>query len=117
MGTLTATFARLADQTWGVRVNGPRPTEGAAITVAKRDGSTKSATVARVLWHGTARDGQIASLCSIVEDSSRTTHSNCAPDEFSGHGRARGGGGRRECEECGDYVVRGTVCWDTGCLH
>lgn len=25
--------------------------------------------------------------------------------------------GKIECEECGDYVVRGSQCWETGMRH
>jgi GTP cyclohydrolase FolE2 len=25
--------------------------------------------------------------------------------------------GKIECDECGDYVTRGSVCWETGCRH
>lgn len=31
--------------------------------------------------------------------------------------RYRAPSGKIECEECGDYVTRGSVCWETGCRH
>ena len=95
-----ATFARLKDQTWGLRVNGPRPVEGAAVTVAKRDGSTKSATVARILWHGTAKDGREASLCSITESGGRDSYGNRTGNGDSYRAGVRAPH-RRVCDYCG----------------
>ncbi|MFA5943210.1 MAG: hypothetical protein WC876_01950 [Candidatus Thermoplasmatota archaeon] len=95
MATQTAaTFARLQDQTWGLRVNGPRPTPGATVAVAKRDGSTKVVAIAAVLWHGTAKDGQVASLCSIAEDSTRREPLSVdgRPAERGQHWSSRGHG-------------------------
>lgn len=60
----TATYTKLKDGTWGVRVNGT-VAAGERITVSKRDGSSKTETVAKVLWTGIARDGQQACLVEI----------------------------------------------------
>lgn len=99
-----ATFARLQDQTWGLRVNGPRPTPGTSITVSKRDGGTKTVTVGAVLWHGTARDGQIASLCSIAGDSTRSGGRDSAGNLTRNGDSYRAGvraPHRRTCPNCG----------------
>lgn len=76
-----ATYSKLKSGDWGVRVEGlVRP--GAAISVAKKDGATKTETIANVLWTG----GGI-SLCAI---------------ERSGNGIANGA---RKCADCGGPVT------------
>lgn len=64
---MKATYAKLRDGSWGVRVTGGVPAAGTALTVRKKSGETKSETIARVLWTG---DG--VALCAI-EPSSRST--------------------------------------------
>jgi hypothetical protein len=94
----TATYTQLRDGSWGVRAPG-RAVVGQSIIVRKRDGSTKTETVKAVLWSGNdAKSGQTISLCSI------------AP-------RARERSARYDCEECGEYVERGSRCWETGMTH
>lgn len=61
--TMTATYTKLRDGSWGVRAAG-KVVAGQTITVAKRDGSTKTETVDRVLWSG---DG--VTLASIAKRS------------------------------------------------
>jgi hypothetical protein len=34
-----------------------------------------------------------------------------------GGSSSRGRGGRYECDECGEYVTPGTICWETGMRH
>lgn len=113
--TQTATFTRLQDGSWGVRVPGTA-TVGQAITVAKRDGSTKAATVAKVLWTGVAKDGQRASLVAIAGARAEPLSVDGAPAirgqhwSAKGHGPTErlcaGGCGRRvsaryaECRSC-----------------
>lgn len=79
-----ATFAKLKDGSWGVRVPGAAPKIGDVLTVTKRDGSTSKETVAAVLWSGPDNDGQTVSLCSIKEKP-----------------RGRHGNGGDTCAECG----------------
>jgi hypothetical protein len=76
---MAASFARLKSGDWGVRVSGQSVQAGDTITVTKKDGSSDTVVVDKVLWTG---DGLL--LCSI-----RPT---------SGGGRGRG---RAVCAECG----------------
>ena len=75
---MPATYTKTKNGDWGIRVTGAKPSEGCKVTVTKKDGSTKTETVEKVLWSG---DG--VHLCSITR---------------SGGGRASGG---RVCAECG----------------
>lgn len=54
------TYTKLNNGSWGVRVRGTA-TKGQKVTVTKKDGTTKTETIAAVLWSG---DG--VSLCSIA---------------------------------------------------
>lgn len=54
-----ATFAKLKDGTWGIRVAG-NVEPGAKIQVTRRDGSISEAEVVRVVW-----SGDDVSLCEI----------------------------------------------------
>jgi hypothetical protein len=102
------TYTKLKDGNWGIRVAG-EATAGGQVRVTKKDGSSKIETVDRVLWTGDDRQGggQI-SLCSIRASSAPRASVSCAPARR---------GGRRECEECGEFVTAGTRCWETGLLH
>ena len=88
-----ATFARLADGSCGVRVNGPAPVVGAAIEVAKKDGTSKTVSVASIVWHGTARNGQAASLITISDPSP-------SPDRARRSGYSGGSYSYRDCDAC-----------------
>lgn len=94
-----ATFTKLRDGTWGLRVPGIAR-EGQSIRVKKKGGEVKTETVGRVLWKG---DG--ISLCTIGTQSSQSTP------------RRRRPGGRYECDECGEIVNPGSECWETGMMH
>ena len=103
MGNSSATYTKLRNGQWGIRVPGTVGA-GQTITVTKRDGSTSTETVDRVLWSG---DG--VSLCSVSRGHQSTSHRH-------GHSSRRSGG-RYECDECGDIVTPGTHCWETGMVH
>jgi hypothetical protein len=66
--TTTATYTKLHDGSWGVRVAG-HARAGARIQVRRRDGSTRDETVARVIWHDAT-----TSICS-----SMAPYTTCAP--------------------------------------
>ena len=86
---MQANWTRLTDGTWGVRVHGHVGT-GAEIQVSKRDGSSSTERVERVLWAGVAKDGREASLVSIAR-------------------RASSSGGQRSsssCVSCGESLDR-----------
>lgn len=100
-----AKFTKLNDGTWGVRVDGAAPAVGSTVTVTKRDGSTQAVVVAKVLWHGAAKDGVEASLVAIVSD--RPARAGATYERGVG----------LVCDECGERAVRGTRCWETGMRH
>lgn len=64
---MAATYSKLRDGSWGVRVTGTRPAEGAEIEVTKKDGTTNKAKVGKVLFSG---DG--FHLCSVAGGTSVT---------------------------------------------
>lgn len=65
---MTATYTKLKDGTWGVRVNGTI-TAGATATVTKKSGETKTEKIGRVLWTGNG-----VSLCSVAASSVKSTY-------------------------------------------
>lgn len=76
-----ATYTKLRDGSWGIRVEGEKPVVGQVIIVRKKSGETRNETVKAVLWSG---DG--VNLCSIKSGDSET---------------ARKPAGREMCAECG----------------
>jgi hypothetical protein len=99
-----ATYAKLRSGNWGVRVEG-EVTPGQVVTVTKKDGSTRTETIDRVVWSGNG-----VSLCTIK------------PTTRSGGGYGRGGRygdggprGHQPCYMCGSYYcegARGGLCDD-----
>lgn len=57
---MKATYTKLKSGDWGLRVEGGDVKAGQSITVTKKDGDTKTETVAGVLWTGNG-----VQLCSI----------------------------------------------------
>lgn len=55
----TATYAKLKNGNWGVRVVGSA-CEGQSVTVAKKSGETKIETIGKIVWSGNG-----VSLCAI----------------------------------------------------
>lgn len=47
-----ATYSKLRDGSWGVRVVGASVRPGEVVTVEKRSGERKQETVSRVIWSG-----------------------------------------------------------------
>lgn len=79
------TYTKLKDGSWGVRATGGQHlTAGATVTVAKRDGTTKTETIKAVLWSG---DG--VTLASIA--AGKSAGKNYDPQKFNGYGARRGG--------------------------
>lgn len=58
----SATYTKLRDGSWGLRVTGPTPTTNQKVTVVKRDGTRKTEHIAAILW---SSDG--VHLCSISQ--------------------------------------------------
>ncbi len=48
---MTATYTKLKDGSWGIRVVG-KVTTGQTVTVTKKSGESKQETVGKVLWTG-----------------------------------------------------------------
>jgi hypothetical protein len=94
---MTATYTKLRDGSWGVRVVGT-VAPGAMVQVVKKSGESKTKIIGRVVWTGNG-----VTLATLACESTRSTT----------HRRGR----RYECEECGDYVEPGTRCWETGMIH
>ena len=99
--TDTATYTKLRDGSWGLRIQtSARDLSGVStqVSVRTKAGATKIEQPGRVIWTG---DGV---MLTTIE---RTSHSSP---------RLRWDG-TYECEECGDFVRRGTRCWETGRQH
>lgn len=96
--TATATFTKLRNGSWGIKGHGLVPT--AQVTVTKRDGSTSTVIVEKVIW-----DGGDVQIASIVADRHPRQSAHRAPR------------GRMACDECGEFVTRGSRCWETGMTH
>ena len=101
--TQTATYTKLRDGSWGVRVPGS-VTPGQSVVVTKKSGETKQETILRVL---AVFQPENVSLCSI-QQSTQASSSRSGRSSRSGC---------YECEECGDMVTPGTRCWETGMEH
>ena len=86
-----ATYTHLRDGSWGVRLVG-NARENQSVAVTKKDGTTKTETIARVLWTGRdSKSNQTISLCSIAQNG-------------NGHSSSGGHSARRPgiCVNCGD---------------
>ncbi len=99
--TTTATYTKLNDGSWGIRVSGPVKV-GDFLTVSKRDGSAKQETVKAVLW---TKDS--VSLCSVVP-----TQRPVSQQKPSGGRRCRPG---QMCPRCDSEPLNGNLhCWECG---
>lgn len=100
----SATYTQLRDGSWGIRVPGTAR-ENESVTVTKKDGTTKTETVARILWSGRdSKSGQTVSLCAIARSSNGSSGS---------HGTGR-------CADCGCALKpssRYRYCYDCGMEH
>lgn len=100
-GLYEASFAKLRNGSWGVRIvarGAVEPHAGDLVQVKRKDGSTTSATVRRVLWSGVDRGGAKVWLVAI-DESKRS----------NGGGRSYSGG---FCGCCGHYA---DDCADEDC--
>ena len=103
----TATYTKLNNGDWGIRVSGDITT-GAIVTVTKRDGSTKTEIVGKVVWTGKDKYSNAdVSICTVQQ----VQRVSCRPSYRGGRS------GRMSCPECGDWVDVGTSCWETGMIH
>lgn len=97
----TATWTKLRNGSWGVKGAFLSPND--SVVVVKRDGTRKAVVVDRIVWQG--EDG--ACIASI-----RQASASRRPGVTRNHRSSR-----FACDECGDWVARGTTCWETGMLH
>lgn len=49
---MKATFTKLRDGEWGVRIEGGHPTKGDTVSVEKKNGGSSMVTLQRRLWKG-----------------------------------------------------------------
>ncbi len=101
-----ATYSKLRNGSWGVRVEGS-VSPGQSVTVTTKAGKTKTETVGKVIWQGSG-----VSLCSIEErGSSRGTDSygnrigngdSYRAGVTAPHGRTCPMCGRRDCARAWD---------------
>lgn len=61
---MAATYTKLKDGSWGIRVTGDKPVKGDRITVTKKSGESKTETIRAILWSG---DG--VTLCAVEQTS------------------------------------------------
>lgn len=110
---MRATYCKLADDSWGIRVTEGIPTVGTVVIVAKKSGETKSETVASVL--STTKG---VSVCTIRREprAARTSSPNWDPDRFNGYGKKKGGF-RKACITGGNCSSFGSgkSCGGLGC--
>ena len=92
----TATYTKLKNQSWGLRVVGPVKA-GDTLTVTKQSGETKTETVEAVLW-----TGDNVALCSIA----KTAHS--APTRSAPARSSYGGYRRKACVTDGNCSSMGS---------
>lgn len=90
---MSATYTKLRDGSWGVRVQGPVKA-GETITVTKKGGETKRETVAAVLWTG---DG--VSLCSVTPTAKPAYQPQASRPGKTYRKSAQAGGGRGYCDD------------------
>lgn len=62
---MTATYTKLNNGDWGIRVQG-NAKKGDRVTVIKKSGESKTETVGNIVWSGNG-----VTLCSIARESSR----------------------------------------------
>lgn len=89
---MNASYTKLRDGTWGVRIAGSA-TVGQSITVTTKAGAAKQETIAKVLWSGNG-----VSICAVAQRARPVASS------YSGEQRAPGG---RSCAYCGSRSCSG----------
>ena len=68
------TYTKLQTGAWGVRASG-KVENGSAVTVTKKDGTTKVETVEKVIWTGKdSKTGQAISPCAISQTGNGYSH-------------------------------------------
>ena len=92
---MTASYIKLKDESWGVRVQGTaRP--GQTITVNKKSGESKTETIKSVVWRGNG-----VTLCSIERSSTGTGAAKPAQRGVCSECGERCNPNYRKCRDCG----------------
>ncbi len=85
---MNATFTKLKSGEWGIRVVGTAKA-GQTVTVTKKDGTSESKTVGKVIWTGNG-----VSLCTVAQAQTASYTPRAG-------GRSSGGDMSGRCWECG----------------
>lgn len=103
--SLKATFTKLPNEAWGVRITGAdqAPLSGDQVTVTTQAGEVRQVTIAEVL-----ETSGSAYVCSLRPSPKPVARRYIKGGYF---------GRRFECGECGDMVFNGSYCWETGLRH
>lgn len=100
----TATFTRLRDESWGLRIVGPLPVDpGQTVRVTKKDGTATTERVGEVVWS----DGKGVTLARVARVA---TPASPRP----AHAGGRSSGGFRTCSYCDRRVPRASLCCGDG---
>ena len=97
----SASFKKLNDGNWGIRVTGTAPVAGAGLVVAKRDGSTSSVVVDSIL-SSIVEKGETVTICSIKQTARKTTTATTTTSTRGVSSGYRRSYGRRECKTGGN---------------
>lgn len=98
----TATFTKLRDGDWGLRIVGPHAVEpGQTITVMKKSGETSSERVGEVVWS----DGKGVTLAKIGQRAATPAAPRPAAQSYSYRSREM-----NTCGYCGGRYPRGGLC-------
>jgi len=90
---MSASFKKLNDGNWGIRVIGTAPTAGATVVVKKLDKTTSAVVVDAILF-STVEKGEAVTICSIKQTARKAT--------ASARGGSSGFRGRRACKTDGN---------------
>lgn len=103
--TLSASPVKLTSGAWGALVRSNSVRVGSIVRVTTKAGKSWDAKVTSLIR--TNADG--STVCE-------TASIGASPSTSYRVGAARPGG-RIHCDECGEYVARGSRCWETGAQH
>lgn len=89
---MNATYGKLDDGTWGLRVESGVPGIGGEVSVTKKDGTVKTEVVGSILWQGITRSGKRGALCTIAGASKEPLSVDGRPAIRGQHWSQRGHG-------------------------
>lgn len=98
---MAASYTKLKSGEWGIRITESSVKAGDAVTVRKKDGTTKQETVQKVIWTGNG-----VTLCAIAQREYAGSSRNS--------GRSRKGWTGCSCGSI-DGEPRASDCWQ--CQH